>query len=394
MPKLSAFVSHAFDDATYVGGKVAFRAAILALLDRVQKIVSDDTGAVTIEPYFDASEIGRPLPAQLRRELDACDLVIADVSTAGANAGVRVNENVLYELGYAMALGKSVLLVRRQTSAPPPADVRDILAASYALPEELPDLLEGPLALVVARLLSAGGDTKGTGRDVRVKRTWFDPGATTIHIICAPEPERSRFASLTEPNYLFIDNLEDRDALLEVSTFLARQYPRAILCRHSADTVAPDVLEGNLVVLGGPGVDEGEGNKITRQLMRSMQSTVRYPDDVDGICFGDGAAHLAEKAVDDSIELDWGCIIAAQNPINQYARVVICQGIFTCGTLGAVLALSDGPASMSNHLLLGDSEVFDPVAGGHQFEAIFPVSVVANGKISAPKLRSDLLRRL
>lgn len=393
MPLLSVFVSHAFDDATYDGGKAAFRVAIQDLLQRVEKTLSNDTGVVTIQPYFDASNVGRPLPAQLRRELDRCDLLIADVSSVAAMSDARVNENVLFELGYAMALQKPVLLVRRHSSAPPPADVRDLLVASYAAPRELPDLLESYLANIVARLLSTGGESH-KGRDVRVKQTWFDPSTTTINIVCTPEPERSRFASRTNPNYLFIDNLEDRDALLEVSTFLARQYPTATLCRHSADSVAPDVLEGNLVVLGGPGFEDGDGNRITRELMRALGSTIRYADEVDGVCFGKPSPYLVRRGLDETLELDWGCVIAAKNPINPYTRVVMCHGIFTSGTLGAVLALSDSPAAMSNHLLLGDQGVFDPLAGGHQFEAVFPVSVIANGKISSPKLQRELIRSL
>jgi hypothetical protein len=360
----------------------------------VENTVSADTGSVTIEPYFDASENGRPLPAQLRGQLDASDMLIADISSFDGPFGPRANENVLYEIGYAMAQGMPLLLAMQQSSAPPPSDIRDLLAAAYASPEDLPHHLEGPLASAVARLLSGSGGLKGAGRDLHLRRTWFDPSANTIHIICTPEPERTRFAKQSDPNYLFIDNLEDRDALLEVSTFLARQYPKAKLCRHSADTVAPDVLEGNLVVLGGPGVADGEGNKITRQLMKALGSTVSYPNDVDGIRFGTEAPRLAIQNEEDCVERDWGCLIAAENPMNRYSRVVICQGIFTYGTLGAVLALSDEPAAVSNHLLVDDANVFDPTAGGHRFEAVFPVSVVANGKISAPKLQRDLLRAL
>lgn len=393
MPKLVGFVSHAFDDSLYAGGKAAFRSGITTLFERVEKALSDDTATVKIEPYFDASDYGRPLPAQLRRQLRESDFLVADISALDFSGRSIVNENVLYELGYAMALDLPVLLLRRHSSAPPPSDVRDILAASYNDPLEIPDLLEAPLAQSVARVLSAG-EMRNSRGDARVVHTWFEPSVSAIHIICTPEPERSRFASQSDPNYLFVDNLEDRDALLEVATFLARQYPKAALIRHSSDSVPPDALTGNLVVLGGPGIEAGEGNQITRDIMKALNSTVRYRSDVDGIDFADTGPHLAKFRADESVESDWGCIVAAQNPMNPYARVVLCQGICTYGTLAAATILSDAPTAMSNHLLLHDADVFDVASGAPQFEAVFSVNVVANGRISTPKLKRELIRRL
>src|SRR5439155_24466311 len=137
-----------------------------------------------------------------------------------------------------------------------------------------------------------------------------------------------------------------------------------------------------------------EGNKITRDLMQALKSQVRYLDcDADGLEYA-GKQFLAETKPDASVQRDWGCIIASQNPMNPYARVVVCHGIFTYGTLAAALALSDRSAAMPNHLLVGDAGVLDPHLGGHQFEAVFDVQIVANGRISVPKLRRELIRRI
>jgi nucleoside 2-deoxyribosyltransferase len=391
MPKLTGFVSHAFDDALYEGGKTAFRAAVANLFKRVETVLSNQSGDVSVTPYFVADSYGRELPAQLRRQLRESDFLIADLSTIEIGDRAIFNENVLFELGYALALDLPVFLVRNKNSKTLPSDVRDILAASYDAPSDIVVLLEAQLAQTLARVMSSGGSRASA--DARVAQTWFDPNVFAINIICTPEPERSRFASQDEPNYLFIDNLEDRDALLEVSTFLARQYPKANIIRHSADTTPPDALNGNLVVLGGPGLDTTEGNRITRELMQALKSDVRYCGDADGLEYN-GSKFLAEARPDKSISLDWGCIIAAQNPMNPYARVVVCHGIYTYGTLAAALALSDLPTSMPNHLLLGDAGVLDPLSGAHQFEAVFRVPIVANGRISAPKLQRDLIRRI
>lgn len=391
MPKLVGFISHSFDDALYEGGTSAFRTGVSNLLKRVETILSNRSGDVSISPYFIAQDYGRELPAQLRRQLRESDFLIADLSTIELAGKPTFNENVLFELGYAMALDLPVFLVRNKKTQALPSDLRDILAASYQAPAEIAETLEAPLAQALARVMAAGGSRASA--EARVAQTWFDPNASAIHIICTPEPERSRFASQAEPNYLFIDNLEDRDALLEVSTFLARQYPKATLIRHSADTTPPDVLTGNLVVLGGPGLTASEGNKITRELMAALHSNIRYLTESDGLEYN-GKQFLAEAREDNSIAVDWGCIIAAQNPMNPYARVVVCHGIFTFGTLAAALALSDIPTSIPNHMVLSDADVFDASLGAHQFEAVFRVPIVANGRISAPKLQRDLIRRI
>jgi hypothetical protein len=393
MAKLVGFISHAFDDVLYEGGTRAFRNAVQLLFARVESILSNRSGDVSITPYFAAQDYGRELPAQLRRQLREADFLIADLTTREVADRAIVNENVLFELGFAMALEMPVLLVRSSRSKAIPSDVRDILAASYGAPTEIPNLLEASLAQLLARVMAVGG-ARASHADARVTQTWFEPNVAAIHVICTPEPERSRFASQSEPNYLFVDNLEDRDALLEVSTFLARQYPRAEIIRHSADAVPPDVLTGNLVVLGGPGIAQGEGNKIARDLMQALKSQVRYLDsDADGLEYAD-EQFVAETKPDGSVQRDWGCIIAAQNPMNPFARVVVCHGIFTYGTLAAALALSDRPAAMPNHLLLGDAGVLDPHSGGHQFEAVFDVQIVVNGRISVPRLRRELIRRI
>jgi hypothetical protein len=390
MSKLTGFVSHAFGDELYEGGVAAFRSAIQSLFSRVESVLSNRSGDISVIPYFAAEDYGRELPAQIRRQLRECDFLIADLSMIEEGSRVIFNENVLFEIGYAMALDIPVFFVRNKKAKTLPSDVRDILAGSYDLPSEIADLLEASLAQTLARLISSGGSRANT--NVRLSQTWFDPSVPTINIICTPEPERSRFASESEPNYLFVDNLEDRDALLEVSTFLARQYPKANIIRHSADTVPPDALNGNLVVLGGPGIEEGEGNKISRELMRALKSSVQYSTEFDGLEYL-GKPYEVETRPDKSISTDWGCIIAAKNPMNSYARVVVFHGTYTYGTLAAALALSDMPNAMSNHLLLEDANVFDAQAGAHNFEAVFCVPVVA-GRVSAPKLQRELIRRI
>jgi len=391
MSKIVGFVSHAFSDEYHADGKNSFREAIKSLFNKIENRFSNKPSRLTIEPYFDASEYNRPLPSQLRNQLKHSDFLLADISVISHGEKCIVNENVLYEIGFAMALKIPVLLVRRHIDTPPPADIRDLLACSYNKPQEIPNLLEATLTETVARILNTSDGLDRRGGTI-ISRTWFDQDVSSIHIICTPEPEPSRFASQSELNYLFLDTLEDRDALLEISTFLSRQYPNARLLKHSSNTVPRDVLAENIVVLGGPGILENEGNQVTKELMSILGCSTSYCNDLDGIEFANNTKFLAEFKQGNRIKTDWGCFMASQNPMNPYSRVIACHGIYTYGTLASTLVLSDSPTAMTNHLLLQDIGVMNYSSGKYQFEAIFPVQIVANGTVSPPKLKTKLIK--
>jgi hypothetical protein len=70
-----------------------------------------------------------PIPAaKIRREIDNSELIIANISDYGS----QLNPNVYFEIGYAMASGKRVILVRHRASREPPTDLRAIQSCEYA----------------------------------------------------------------------------------------------------------------------------------------------------------------------------------------------------------------------------------------------------------------------
>jgi hypothetical protein len=386
MRTISGFVSHIFDDQYYQGGTRAFREAITTLFGLVSQRLSSDGDSVELEAHFIATDYERSLPSQLRQSIVDSDFVIADITTA--------SPNVLYEIGYASALNIPILIIANQSRGLPPCDIRDMLVGFYEAPSDLPERL----APSIARILTHGIQPSPHNRNsiaASVRKIWFEDDAREIHIICTPEPERSRFASRTEPNYLFLDNLEDRDALLEVSMFLSRQYPQACIFKHSSDTVGPDVLSENVVILGGPGDNDGSGNQIARELMSSLGSRILYSQGLTAMEFGEPALTLeAELRADGSVARDWGMLLAAPNPSNPFHRVVLCNGIYTYGTMAAVGVLSDAPGALTNHLLLKENFKLDDNQSHLAFELACSVSVVAGGRISFPRLRPHLIRRL
>ena len=119
MPIIKGFVSHAFSDSAYASGIASFREAIQKLTAKVEALLSNSDSDLTIKLYFEASDLGRPLPEQLRQQLRESDFIIADISSQSFGDQRLVNENVMYEVGYAMASNLPLILFGSNPPKPP-----------------------------------------------------------------------------------------------------------------------------------------------------------------------------------------------------------------------------------------------------------------------------------
>jgi hypothetical protein len=388
------FVSHAFDDGAYLGGRKAFR-------DRVRELVSSACGdfagdgiAVEHDLFFEATQFGGPLMPGVRGQIRTADFLIADITQTDPSR--PVNPNVMYEIGYAMALEKRIIVMRRNDQPPPPSDIGDLLAGTYDALDDIPDKFRlRMIEIVEDTLAKADRDSDRTGR--LIQKVWFPPETRSIHIVCARERQPTQFSDGCEPNYVHVDNFEDRDALLELSAFFARQYPLAHVVHHLADEMPQGVQNCDLVILGGPGCESGQGNAIARDLMEMLGSQVRYPPDGDGLYWSGGTLRPTDyENGDDTLGVlaDWGSILAAPNPYNPVARVILLHGTTTYGTLAAANALIDTPVAMRNHGRLVAAGVANRLTGAFDFEALVYVEVDSRKRIKPPKLQSDTICRV
>ncbi len=392
MIAVRGFVSHAFEDALYVGGRQVFKARVEELVAAACAQLGTDGAEVGFELFFEARGYGRPLLPEVRRQIRECDFLIADISQCADGTG-PVNPNVMYEIGYAMALDKRVLVMRRTASAPPPSDIADLLAGTYDELSALPGVfLEETVRIVTETLARA---TRTISRiEPMIAQVWFPPDTKTINLVCAAEVERSRFAYTTEANYLHIDNFEDRDALFELSMFFSRRYPDAQVVRHLCSSFPTDAMSGNLVVLGGPGCVDGEGNSIGKDLLGALASQVRYPEDGDGLIYRDEEIRLSRYDSEETVLEDWGSFLAAQNPYNPSSRVILMHGTLTFGTLAAATALIDTPTAMKNHIRLAGMDLVDRFSGAAQFEALVRAEVGVGKRLRPPVIDFGTVRRI
>ena len=388
MIAVRAFVSHAFDDANYDGGVVQFRKEVERLVAAACEAMSVPGGEVTPELMFEARAFGRPLMKEVRRQIETCDLLIADISQLDADA--EVNPNVMYEIGYATALKKRLMVMRRTTPKLPPADIRDILAGSYDSLDQIPAMFVEEATLAVTETL-----IRATQQDIRIEtleKVWFTRDTQSISIVCAPDPEPSKFSDTHDPNYVDIDRFDDRDAVIELVIFLAKRYPQAKVVRYLCGEMPPQALDGNLVVLGGPGCVTGEGNEVGKDSMGSLASDVSYPEEGEGLVWRDEPIRATKFDAEGRVIEDWGSILAAPNPYNPANRIVMLHGTNTYGTLAAAIALLDSPQALKNHLSLTSLGIEDRLTGHLNFEALVRAEVGPNRRIKPPTLEFDSIR--
>lgn len=394
MTVIRGFISHAFADAAYDGGVAAFRQQVGELVQVACDDFIGDHISVEKDLFFEGTRFGEPLLDGVRGHIRAADFLLADISQADSSK--PVNPNVMYEIGYAMALDKPILVMRRNSHPAPPTDIGDLLAGTYDSLAAIPAMFRQRMIEIIEKTLAkADRDSTRTGR--QIQKVWFPHDTRSIHIVCAREHNPTKFSKDWEPNYVHVDNFEDRDALLELTAFFARQYPLAKVVHHLADEMPAGVKDCDLVVLGGPGCEDGEGNVVACDLMDMFNSKVNYPPDGDGLVWS-GEPLRETKYVDDDdakgVLADWGAVLAAPNPYNPVSRVVLLHGTTTYGTLAAATALIDTPLAMRNHGRLASAGVANRLTGAFDFEALVQVEVDSGKRIKPPKIQADTIIRI
>ena len=394
MTAIRGFVSHAFDDTTYEGGREAFRQRISELVAGACADFASDGLAVEHSLHFEETSYGGPLMPTLRGHIRTADFLIADITQTDSSR--PVNPNVMYEIGYAMALDKRIIVMRRNDQPPPPSDIGDLLTGTYEALGHIPTkFMPRMIGILEDTLAKADRDSDRTGK--AIQRVWFPADTRAIHIVCARESEPTKFSDGRDPNYVHVDNFEDRDALLELSAFFARQYPLATVVSHLADDLPHGVKSCDLVVVGGPGCETGEGNSVACDLMEMLGSRVRYPKAGDGLEWDGGALRATDYEDGDDtrgVLADWGAVLAAPNPYNNVARVVLLHGTTTYGTLGAATALIDTPLAMRNHGRLASANIANRLSGAIDFEGLIRVEVDSGKRIKPAKLQPETIRRV
>lgn len=200
-----------------------------------------------------------------------------------------------------------------------------------------------------------------------------------LYIIAPYSSVTSQFRERSSPNYVFIDNLGDRDSLLELMDSLARLFPFApINFFHSSD-FSSRLLENDLILIGGIGYPGLPNNHVALSLIQERKIPLRY--DGDTLFFGE--RRWSSEYEDQMLIYDIGFFANLRNPWNMKKRIISIQGIHTSGVLGAVRAFSLNPIAIVNHKLA------QKLYGNKDYVAIFGIRLFGNRPVIPNLKESD-----
>jgi hypothetical protein len=362
------------------------RSQINAVLEESCTIAQEDLTTlgydVEIEYSYTLDEYGGQLNNQLVGRLSNADICVVDISDN--------NPNVFYELGVIHALGKTAILLKsslEQENFPLPSDISGSLFLKY---KEI-NSIKGRLAKAILNVSQKKLDEKGMDSILRCKSFWNLPVSNgALAIIGAPSLTKTSFSNLSNWNYVYLDNLGDKDAIVDISILVGRLYPEVTLERYTSNDFPKDILEGNLIVIGGVGSDKYPGNKITKIFIDKLNIPIANDVECEKLFVGNEVLEGVYEGEPTKSPLvkDYGFFARFKNPFNPSSRVVMIFGLHTLGVLGATRCFSMHPAAKEN-LDLVKKELGDDPA----FYTLFPVDVV-KGLPVVPKLNFSIIKKI
>jgi len=361
---INIFVSHPFEPNNTVYDIEKFRTNIKLLISQAENSVRKEYQEFDIETTFVFNDSFTGLPQQIERSIRNSHIAIVDLTES--------KPNIFFEYGLLYGLNIPVLLIKANQSKetfPVPADIKDRSPIMYETFDNLLSYVVEGLSNEFKKILK-----NNSLANVYLSKIWFPNNAGVINVIAPPEPEKSESASPDSKNYIFLNNLGDIDTVLEIMNFLNRNYRGVKVDIHSSEEFKNDI-EDNLVVIGGPGDSEEDGNSICSLMIDKIDVKISYSfsDDDETMLYKEqkfSAVYRGNKVIK-----DYGYFARFPNPFNPNTFVILIHGIHTFGVLGAAKAFSDHPSAQGNIRKVMKKLNLDDIKDA-SFECFFPVDVL------------------
>lgn len=198
-------------------------------------------------------------------------------------------------------------------------------------------------------------------------------------MIDPPSQTKTLFSEVQSPNYVYLDRLGDKDAMLEVMILLSRLYPSAKIRKFTSNNFPSESLDENLVIVGGPGTDKEPSNNICKLITGKINTHVSYSDDFEEMIIK-GKTKLSAEYDNKQVSADYGYFARISNPLNPRSTIILVHGIHTYGVLGASRAFSDQLLAVKNVQTILNKMGLNPY-----FESWFRVDVL-NGVVKIPEV--------
>lgn len=362
--RISVFLSYSFRPREQAYSQAEILSVVERACDTARADLSHEFPTLLISVTAELVEYGGQLNKEMLERLETSDICIVDISDN--------NPNVFYELGALHVLRKRPILMKAMAADanfPVPGDIAGFMMLKYATIGDVQGRLAAAIKAGCFEVLTR------TKHALDLCREFWGPGeqTRTNHVLTAQRSSsKTAFGECSSPNFIYLDRLGDKDAVVEMSVLLARLYPAVPIVRYSSDEMPRDAYEAELFVIGGPGGTDAEGakNVLVTPLHEKLNLHVRYSDDCERMIVEE-KEHIA-KEEDGRLVQDYGFFARARNPYYPARSVVLMHGIHTCGVLGAARCFSDHPVALSNIVTVLKALGPDPL-----FWTYFPVDVVS-----------------
>ncbi len=373
---INIFISHPFEPNNKAYDLEKFRTNIKLLISQAENIIRKEYQDFEIDIIFEFSDTYEGLPSQIETNIRKAHFAIVDITENKAN--------IFYEYGLQYGLNIPAMIIRSKSSEfPLPADIKDRLVIQYDNFDHLIQTCMDNVTNNLRRLLN-----NDSLYSIYLNKIWFPNDVNLIHVITSTESEkREQFAAPESDNYMLLESLGDKDSLLEIMSFLNRTYRNVNIPMYAADVFPGTSLEGNLVVIGGPGDEDGDANSICRTMMEKMSLKVTYSEDCEKLIYK-GHEYIATKK-GNKTQIDYGYFARFPNPFNPKSSVVLVNGIHTFGVLGASKAFSDHPSAQGNIKKLLTKLNLDDIRQS-AFECFFPVEIMQQS-VHCPNIDEDYI---
>lgn len=360
---INIFISHPFEPKNPTYDIEKFRANIRLLISQAENIVRKEYQDFEIETTFVFTDFLYGLPQQIENGIRNSHLGIVDIT--------ENKPNIFFEYGLLYGLDIPVLLIKTTESMatfPIPGDIKDRLTIAYENFDKLLEAVVNNLADAFKKIIH-----NDSLANIYLNKIWFPNDVRTAHVVTSTESEkRIQFSAPESDNYMLLESLGDKDSLLSVITFLNRHYRNINTPMYAADSFSAS-FEDNIVVIGGPGDDDGDGNPVCKIFTEKMQVQITYSEDCEKLLYK-GQEYIAKKQGNKTVK-DWGYFARFPNPLNPRASVVLIHGIHTFGVLGAAKAFSDHPSAQENIRKVMKKLNLDDIKQA-SFECFFAVDVL------------------
>ena len=375
---INIFVSHPFEPQNPIYDIEKFRTNIKLLISQAENVVRKEyDNDFEIETTYVFNDSFAGLPQQIEKNIRNCHIGIVDITES--------KPNIFFEYGLLYGLNIPILLIKTKesmTTFPIPADINDKLPILYDTFDNLLDNVVKNLADEFKKIL-----LNNSLANIYLNQIWFN-NTGNINVIAPPESEKSEYASPESKNYIFLNNVGDIDTVLEIMNFLNRNYRGIKIDIFSADEFKKNI-EDNLVVIGGPGDSEDDGNSICALMMDKMDVKINYSFSEEDETLDYKNQKFSAVYRNDKVVKDYGYFARFPNPFNPKSSVILIHGIHTFGVLGAAKAFSDHPSAQGNIRKVMKKLNLDDIKQA-SFECFFPVDVLQQSVV-CPEIDEDYI---